>query len=216
MLVCIGFPLSLLYILIRNHSRLDQAHVVARYSFLYHGYKPERSWFEVVILLRKLATCTATVFLSGSSAEGAVTLQLLAVLSILVLSYLVLSKARPYEVPLLMWLESLSLMGSTLVVFSGLLFSNDAVSASSKAATAGIVVAFQAYVYLVFIYALLLEARRHAIARWRIPTDERGEVRCIHVRGAGRWLFLGGVSVLKESISSLCAIVLLHYCDTSD
>jgi len=76
-----------------------------RYGFLFAGYKPQRFFWEIVIMYRKVLIIMASVFLSTVSSES----QVLVVIFIIVLSMFLQIRFSPYYTDTLNQMENYSL-----------------------------------------------------------------------------------------------------------
>ena len=74
--------------------KLKSAEVIEKYGFLYKGYKDHMWFWELVILVRKLALAAIGVFMSESSAF----MQGLSATFILSVSLFFQERLKPYQV----------------------------------------------------------------------------------------------------------------------
>eukprot|EP00741_Cyanophora_paradoxa_P024572 tig00000269_g23725.t1 len=121
LLYTIGIPVVLLslafYGLKTNKVRDQQFKDVC--GFLVLQYRPKYPWWEVVILMRKLAIIINNLFLVNRPV-----LQSIIAFVILFAATLVQISVKPYTIPRINRLESLSLMCTMFVLFGGLVFLN--------------------------------------------------------------------------------------------
>jgi hypothetical protein len=119
-----GIPITA-GLLMRQHSHeLDAPHVRARYQFLYGGYLQNRYFWELVIMVRKMAMIFVVVFFSFS-----VNIQVLVAIFVILVFTVANFIFRPYEVVILDKFESLSLLTSFVTFYCGLfLFVQDLTS----------------------------------------------------------------------------------------
>eukprot|EP00741_Cyanophora_paradoxa_P024563 tig00000269_g23716.t1 len=121
LLYTIGIPVALLalafYGLRTNKVRDQQFKDVC--GFLVLQYRPKYPWWEVVILMRKLAIIINNLFLINRPV-----LQSIVAFVILFAATLVQISVKPYTIPRINRLESLSLMCTMFVLFGGLVFLN--------------------------------------------------------------------------------------------
>lgn len=61
-LYMIGLPLISTLVVGRNHKNLNKPSFKFRYAMLYLGYREERWWWEIMTVLRKIATVLISVF----------------------------------------------------------------------------------------------------------------------------------------------------------
>ena len=117
LIVVIGVPFIVWFILYRNRGNLiNDRQVVARYGFLFAGYKIDYWYWEIVILTRKLSLVLLTVFLSSSSSYT----QGLTALLIMFAALCINLFFNPYEDHKLNNLESSGLVCSVLTIYLGL------------------------------------------------------------------------------------------------
>lgn len=63
----VGIPLASFVILLQKKQNLDKMSVRASYGFLYEGYQSKYFYWEMIVLYRKLAIITISVFLNRYS-----------------------------------------------------------------------------------------------------------------------------------------------------
>ena len=129
-----GLPMLLLYaglvplgIMLRLHiagpSRLTNPNLLLRYGLIHSGYRPEKYWFELVVLIRKyIVVAASTLILSEAN-------QLQVVLAIIMIALHVHDANNPFGrtspgEQLLHRYEMLSLLLLTFLVWSGLYFTS--------------------------------------------------------------------------------------------
>lgn len=116
----IGGPLFVFYCLYLNREELnkpfDQVNksVLKRYHFLFKGYEPRFYYWELVVLGRKVAMVTISVFLSEDFKTQSLTATLLCVVVVVLHGF-----ACPFESDTIDGLELLSLFGSFCTYFLG-------------------------------------------------------------------------------------------------
>ena len=60
--VTVGLPLAGLYFLYRNRHRLDTLPVRARYGLFFGGYKSNRYYWEIFLIVRKVSVIAISSF----------------------------------------------------------------------------------------------------------------------------------------------------------
>ena len=60
----LGLPLIALMFVMRNKHRLEEHNFATRYGLLYLGYRKNREWWEITIVVRKVAIVTIATFVS--------------------------------------------------------------------------------------------------------------------------------------------------------
>ena len=129
-LAVFGAPAWLLFVLIHHHKRLNEPQFLGTYGFFYRSYRPERQYWEVVIMGRK-ALLFAIIPFSHSLGPH---LQLLIAMAILTISLAIHLFANPFleDGPNLHIMEAMSLSCSLFVFFVGLVFSDPKTSDAGK------------------------------------------------------------------------------------
>ncbi|CAD7699503.1 unnamed protein product [Ostreobium quekettii] len=122
LLVTVGMPLWLVATFVRNRNHLDREARLETHAFLYQSYCKGRRLWEVVIMLRKAVLAAIAVFKQSLGAD----LQSTLALAVLVAAVVVHLLAQPFvtDGPNLNRMELLSLVGSCVAFFSGLIFNN--------------------------------------------------------------------------------------------
>ena len=126
----IGLPLVCLSLLYRYRTRLSDPSTQLRFSFLYKGYQPQWYFWEFVILYRKVALVSASVFLSTVS----ILIQALSVLAVLLCSLYFQLQFLPFATPVFNRLELKSILVSTVTIYAGLFYQTDDICKSYLAA----------------------------------------------------------------------------------
>ena len=60
----LGLPLTAFLVIMRNKDRLEEHDFATRYGLLYLGYRKNREWWEITIVVRKVAIVTVATFVS--------------------------------------------------------------------------------------------------------------------------------------------------------
>jgi len=113
-------PCLALGILIKHRRQATSKQVLARFGFLYFGYRKERFYWEFVVLTRKLLLLVSLIALDFDSLY----LKIYLFLTILVFSYIIQARMHPYANNELNQLEQISLLSAGTICFCGLYFVN--------------------------------------------------------------------------------------------
>jgi hypothetical protein len=100
-LFTIGFPILCVVLMWPYRHRLDSDKARRRYAFLYSGYRPERFWYESIIMSRKAAVAAVSVLLRTNSTGMQLWTGLLVQLSFLAVHIAL----HPFKDKLQGWLE---------------------------------------------------------------------------------------------------------------
>ena len=60
----LGLPLTAFSVIMHNKHRLGEHNFATRYGLLYLGYRKNREWWEITIVVRKVAIVTVATFVS--------------------------------------------------------------------------------------------------------------------------------------------------------
>jgi len=96
------------------------------FSFLYKGYEQKWFYWEFVILYRKIAIVSSSVFLSPMS----VRVESLTILAILLIAVYLQLRYQPYNEPTLNKLEIKSILVSAVTIYAGLYYDTRSMSNS--------------------------------------------------------------------------------------
>lgn len=118
LLVGIGIPSAILYMMCRDWDRLDTVQIKEKFGFLFNGYKRPSFYWEIVIMFRKVFFVMIVVFLDR---VGKI-VQALVILMILVVFIQVNNLKRPFIVWSLNELENYSLTANLITVYCGVFF----------------------------------------------------------------------------------------------
>ncbi|CAD7698909.1 unnamed protein product, partial [Ostreobium quekettii] len=164
LLVCLGFPLWILYIARSSGSTLTDRSVAKTHGFLYWSYNDRRKFWEAFILARKgiLAGVSVFSFSLGPDAQGFLSL------AILFSAGVGHALGWPFEThnSPLNFMEMLSIVSSFWVFFVGGLFSNPSVAKSEtvKEALAVLLIVQVVSVFLYIFVRLMIEGLREVVA----------------------------------------------------
>ena len=145
-------PLGCLMTLIRNRRQQDELWFKMRYGFLTNGYMRKRYYWEFVILYRKVLIIICSVFLSGTIAVQALTVEL-----ILFLFLLLQARVSPYTTKQLNHLELIGIIVADVTIYCGLYFLTD-LSTKSSWFFFTVIVVINAVFLLYWVSALLAYA----------------------------------------------------------
>jgi hypothetical protein len=90
----VGLPLIAYIIIMRNKHRLDEHNFSIRYGLLYLGYRKNREWWEITIVVRKVAIVTVATF---GTLMRAVDLQAFVALLVVFVSIITHLVGKPFE-----------------------------------------------------------------------------------------------------------------------
>ena len=90
----IGLPLAGLYFLYRNRHRLDTLPVRARYGLFFGGYKSNRYYWEIFLIVRKVSVIAISSFGAAMDAE----MQSLILMMVLMICYGLQHIGQPFEI----------------------------------------------------------------------------------------------------------------------
>jgi len=122
----LGLPTIVLGLLIRARLRLHEMSPRVMFSFLYKGYEQKWFYWEFVILYRKIAIVSSSVFLSPMS----VRVESLTILAILLIAVYLQLRYQPYNEPTLNKLEIKSILVSAVTIYAGLYYDTRSMSNS--------------------------------------------------------------------------------------
>jgi hypothetical protein len=93
-LYVVGLPVVALTIILRNKKHLHEERFLMRYGLLYHGYRDDRAWWEIVIAFRKVAVVCIGTF---GTLWGVVDLQAFTALAVIFLSIVIHLVGKPFD-----------------------------------------------------------------------------------------------------------------------
>lgn len=125
---CISVPAILVLFLWRNRMKLSEITEKLKYGFLYKGFKQERFYWEFITMMRKMLIISCSVFLSNVS----VPVQALATFVVILISYIIHQKFKPYIFNQLNEMELKSITVSAVTIYSGLFFLTGDLNNSTK------------------------------------------------------------------------------------
>jgi hypothetical protein len=116
-LYVVGMPLLMFVVLFYNRKRLSDSVIKQRIQLLYEGFRLDRWYWELVILVRKVAIVSVAVFLPTKPLQ-----QAYGGLVILVASIIAHTLLQPFTTKTLQMFELLSLVTSFMTLILGLIY----------------------------------------------------------------------------------------------
>lgn len=147
----IGVPTGCLALIWKNRLLLGKLQMKLRFGFLYNGYELDRFYWEFVILYRKIAIISCSVFLSTIS----VPVQALTVLLVLVVFLYMQSVHQPYSSPELNLMELRSIMVATVTIYCGLFYLTGDLSEGAKLFFFALIVVSNAYFLILWVRCMM-------------------------------------------------------------
>jgi len=128
-LFVVGMPGLGFYFLTRNRARLSEFVPKARYSLFYAGYRDERYFWELVVVVRKVAVIAISVFCNGIDPELQALLVMLFILLLLGAEFvgkpfrksITTKEGHVQSLNILRWLELLMMFMLLLTLWGGLM-----------------------------------------------------------------------------------------------
>ena len=169
-LYIIGLPALAAGIILRNKHRLDDVDFSIRYGLLYLGYRKDREWWELMVVIRKIAIVSVSTF---GTMMRAVDLQAFVALFVVFVSIITHLIGKPFDLAstqsqMLHTLEFGALAICWMTFWGGLLFflgheNPDVVPRSMRTVTSAFIVisngAFFVYAIWKFIQAIMQDVR---------------------------------------------------------
>ncbi|KAJ6253149.1 insulin-like growth factor binding protein [Anaeramoeba flamelloides] len=150
-LYIIGIPLLILYLLIKNSKRLTEKQFDLKLGLLYSKYNKAFFFWEIIIMLRKLFLVIIRVVLIDYP-KCSITLLIFVLLLALLLQF----KYRPYIEKRHNNLDSILLIFSQVILFSGLIFESEEINNNSKETL--YLVKFVKIMVLISVFFILIAA----------------------------------------------------------
>lgn len=159
---CIGFP-AWTYVMLRRERRrrLSMREVPESFAFMTQGYKPEHSYYEVVVMIRKLSLVSVAV-LQADSDNG---LQVFSGLGVVVLFLLVQLAVRPFVNSTHHIMDALAQIVAAASLYCGILLNlleDDEENAPMRSLVSWSVVLINVGLAVAFAYILLTAVRSKA------------------------------------------------------
>lgn len=170
----ISLPAVTLLYLATHRDKLDTVNEKLKFGFVINGYKKQRYFWEFVILYRKVIVVCFAVFLSKESTE----IQALALITLLVLIFVLQNKNRPFLIKSLNDLEERALLVSAITIYGGLYFISNSLTSEFTVLLFAIIII--ANVYFLSYWLLLVSGTSFLLLlrKWR---GLRDSVNRIHV-----------------------------------
>ncbi len=90
LIIIVGLPIFAFITMVKNRTKLRDDVTLFRYGLLYAGYRKERWWWEVLVLLRKVSGCALSALLRASPRRVQIALAVFA------LQLILLNVGAPY------------------------------------------------------------------------------------------------------------------------
>jgi len=148
----VGIPLGFLYIL--RTRRADTHRYGKVFTFLYTGFKPERYYWEVVIMVRKLGIAACSIMLKPYGAD----IQAFATAIVVFIAVCFQLQIRPYISDDMNFVEVFGLLTVYSTLFLGLFQSSASFNFGNESATNiafGVIIVLINVVFLAFIFGKL-------------------------------------------------------------
>lgn len=118
MVWCVATPGLLFVFMRKNKFELGQIHEKLKYGFLYKGFKPERYYWEFLIMMRKFLIISAAVFLKNVSVK----IQALVTFVVILVAYILQNKLEPFNFVHLNQMELRAILVGGVSIYSGMFF----------------------------------------------------------------------------------------------
>jgi len=151
----LGLPTLVLGLLVRARMKLHELPQRVKFSFLFKGYDPKWFYWEFVILYRKIAIVSVSVFLAPMS----VRVESLTILAILLAAVYLQLRYQPYNEETLNKLEIKSILVSAVTIYAGLYYDTHSMSTVLNLLLFILIVMVNAYflvTWVVYISPVLL------------------------------------------------------------
>ena len=147
----IGIPALSSLALWAVRGSLEDDTVRQRYGFLYSSYHTRVYFWEIVIMVRKVALTTVAVALAPAGLD----VQVIVAVTILFSSALLHTSVKPYRMPVLNQCELLSLVVAFMTLVGGLLLDSERVTSGVKQ-TVTVLLVMQNVLLLVYFFIILM------------------------------------------------------------
>ncbi len=153
-LYAVGIPALFAYLLYINRNNLKDEQTLHRYGFLYASFKDASWYWSIAVMLRKLVV---VLFITAIAPCG-VGIQSMSIVMDLGLAHIAHDRSKPYRLPLLNLLESLSLLFTAVALTaSTAIVDGAAVKTDITAQTSGWIVG-QTAIFTLAIIGLIVWA----------------------------------------------------------
>uniref|UniRef100_A0A7S3Y6H3 Uncharacterized protein n=1 Tax=Heterosigma akashiwo TaxID=2829 RepID=A0A7S3Y6H3_HETAK len=168
MLYTVGIPYSAYLVLHHYRYDLDDKHVKLKYGFLYDGFERKYYFWEMWVMLRKVAVISSTVFIPQFF--GDVT-EVLAGLCICLTSLLFHLNCQPYDDDQLDVLEALSLYTTVLTMICGLFFYSGELMSWGQSLMVVLIIFFNVAFVVYFCYAAYTDFKQKLFANYQTAVE---------------------------------------------
>ena len=124
----LGTPTFIMFVMYRNRRDLTKISFKVKYGFIFNGYRAPCFFWEFFIMYRKIAVICLAVFFSTIS----VPVQALTCLFILLISFDLQKRFKPFKVDHLNEMEERAVLTATLTIFCGLYYLTDHLEEPTK------------------------------------------------------------------------------------
>ena len=159
----LGVPALCLLLLWKRKRMLDLTEMKIRFGFLYNGYEYTKFYWEFVILYRKIAIISISVFLTNISTS----IQALTALIVLLAAFALQSKHQPFVVPTMNKLELRAILVAAVTIYCGLYYVTKDLGGSSQVILFIIIAVVNGY-FILYWLVMVCKAGILAITR-RFP-----------------------------------------------
>jgi hypothetical protein len=142
----LAVPLLALVRLCMKRRTLDMLETRIHFGFLYNGYRPQRFYWEFIILYRKILIITIAVFIFNVS----VAIQALSAMLVLVLAVIFQMRENPYVTTVLNTLEQRAIIVAAITVYCGMWFMTGDLGETAKVIMLVVIVTANAYFLLLW------------------------------------------------------------------
>jgi len=165
-IVTFGMPLALTLFLMykRKMGVVLEPECLNMYGFVYQSYQGKFVFWEAIIMLRKACMAAVIVFAYGLGPN----LQAAIALGILIFALLAQFLASPYKFVSLNVLESLSLLASIFIFYSGIVFRDDNTSYAGKVILSIIIIVTNIAMVVLFLHRLITAYDNLVIVKLRV------------------------------------------------
>ena len=170
LIITAGIPIGLaLFLLYKRHRGVVlEPQCLNTYGFVYQSYQAKFVFWESIIMLRKVSMAAVIVYAYdlGPNLQSAIAL------GILIFALLAQFLAQPYKYASLNLLESLSLLASIFIFYSGVVFRDPNTSYGGKVVLSIIIIVTNVFMVGLFVYRLLVAYDQLIIVKLRLEKAE--------------------------------------------
>jgi len=143
-------PLLALFYLRKSGKRLLEADTIAKYGFIYKGFRTKYYFWEIYILFRKILFISAAVFLNNINR----TIQALVSFAIVLIAYRIHELHHPYVTKALNGLEVRSLAVALITIYCGLYFLTEDIDYTTQICLLIMLILANLYFFLYWVIKL--------------------------------------------------------------